>query len=242
MKLFSFLLLFIFSAAPCLSQTMTMEEIKKAEWRTLDKGIDYINVSNTMTTSDDSIKFSIIGVINKGDTLLFSNYIEHNEMKANLESIFVSTFNSNLISVLNKKLTTSKHGYLKLDMSQIFTDSVKAIIIFLQDAYDSNRSKRDIASIRKITGVVNVQYTSKEMAKQMFLSDGNNDWDKVLSENPLPSSFEVNLDTFITEELYEKFRNEIFKIIPEKNISDISYSKGLFSKGEFFCIVEYDRH
>ncbi|MFT3949762.1 MAG: permease-like cell division protein FtsX [Agriterribacter sp.] len=37
------------------------------------------------------------------------------------------------------------------------------------------------------------QHITKEMAKQRFLKDGNEDWDKVLNYNPLPASIDFNL-------------------------------------------------
>ena len=36
-------------------------------------------------------------------------------------------------------------------------------------------------------------YVTKEMAKKKYLSDGNEDWDKVLTENPLPNSIDFGL-------------------------------------------------
>jgi cell division transport system permease protein len=36
--------------------------------------------------------------------------------------------------------------------------------------------------------VRNLEFITKEQAKEIYLSDGNDDWDKVLTENPLPNS------------------------------------------------------
>lgn len=36
--------------------------------------------------------------------------------------------------------------------------------------------------------ITKIEFITKEQAKQIYLSDGNEDWDKVLNENPLPNS------------------------------------------------------
>jgi cell division transport system permease protein len=46
-------------------------------------------------------------------------------------------------------------------------------------------------------------YVTKEMAKAKYLSDGNKDWDKILTENPLPNSidFKVKSEYLNTDSL-----------------------------------------
>jgi cell division transport system permease protein len=40
----------------------------------------------------------------------------------------------------------------------------------------------------------NVEYITKEMARQKFIGDGNEEWNKVLDYNPLPASIDFYLD------------------------------------------------
>lgn len=40
----------------------------------------------------------------------------------------------------------------------------------------------------------NVEYVTKDMAREKFIGDGNEDWDKVLDYNPLPASIDFFLD------------------------------------------------
>lgn len=40
----------------------------------------------------------------------------------------------------------------------------------------------------------NVEYITKEMAREKFIGDGNEDWNKVLDYNPLPASVDFYLD------------------------------------------------
>jgi cell division transport system permease protein len=40
----------------------------------------------------------------------------------------------------------------------------------------------------------NVQYVTKEMARDKFIGDGNEDWNKVLDYNPLPASIDFFLE------------------------------------------------
>ena len=79
-----------------------------------------------------------------------------------------------------------------------------------------NATQKDIDSLKSYVAskpyAVNVEYVTKESAREKFLKDGNEDWNKVLDYNPLPASIEfflkpdyVNKDTLneITADLQQ---------------------------------------
>ncbi len=75
----------------------------------------------------------------------------------------------------------------------MLSDSLEARIT-LDPLYDTVSLAKDIEFFRQIDGVLDIKYISKEMAKSEYLADGNESWDKVLKDNPLPQSFELKLN------------------------------------------------
>ncbi|PWT95104.1 MAG: hypothetical protein C5B52_18635 [Bacteroidetes bacterium] len=105
-------------------------------------------------------------------------------------------------------------GWILINGSKLehhFRGSVQ-VQIYLKE----NAIQRDVDSFKSYVSsqpyAVNVVYVSKEEAKERFLKDGNEGWDKVLDYNPLPASIEfflkpdyVNKDTLtqITADLQQ---------------------------------------
>lgn len=231
MRLLILISLCMFSTTYCFSQTMTMEELKEAKWDTLTESIYYISLTDKKVNSNDSIQLSVKGTIMPGVTMFFDNYDEVNP-----------TIDSLLIPILKEKITKSKKGYIKLNVTKFMQPTVLTAAIILKDTYDSTNLKKDISFIKKIDGVINVNYISKEMAKEKFLSDGNEDWDRVLTENPLPRSIDVNLDTKkISEEMYVEFKKSILGSI--NSVADIHFPAAILKEiGDTYYIIEYNHH
>lgn len=71
-------------------------------------------------------------------------------------------------------------------------------------------------------------YVTKEAAKKKYLADGNQGWDEVLNENPLPNSidFKVKKDYLNTDSL-----NNIRKDLEAQTyVSDVEYPEALIGK------------
>lgn len=91
--------------------------------------------------------------------------------------------------------------------------------------------KDSIALVQYISSkpyVAEYTYVTKEMAKQKYMDDGNEDWDKILTENPLPNSIDfkprqeyVNIDslTKIEEDLEQ-----------QTYVSEVTYPQALVDK------------
>lgn len=66
------------------------------------------------------------------------------------------------------------------------------------DIRENLNPKDSIALVQYIASkpyVKEYKYTTKEMARKMYIGDGNKDWDKVLDYNPLPNSIDFKLKT-----------------------------------------------
>jgi cell division protein FtsX len=83
------------------------------------------------------------------------------------------------------------------------------LIFNLNDMYDSTNAEKDVQVIRKMNGVKEAVFISKEMAKQIYLEDGNESWDKVLDYNPLPASVYVDTNNKLTDEQIIALENKI---------------------------------
>lgn len=219
----------MFSTSNCLGQTMTMEELKNTKWIPLTESIYYISLTDKKVNSNDSIRLSVKGIIRPGVTMFFDNYDDANP-----------AINSLLIPILKDKLIKSQKGYIKLNVTKFAQPLVLTARIILKDTYDSTNLNKDISFIKKIDGVTDVHYVSKEMARQTYLADGNEDWSKVLTENPLPRSIDVNLDTKkISEEMYMEFKKSILGSI--NSVADIHFPTAILKEiGDTYYIIEYN--
>jgi cell division transport system permease protein len=70
-------------------------------------------------------------------------------------------------------------------------------------------------------------FVTKEMAKQQYLKDGNQDWTGVLDENPLPNSINFKLKNQYVQS--DTLANVEKEILQNPLVSDIQYPKELVS-------------
>jgi cell division transport system permease protein len=77
-------------------------------------------------------------------------------------------------------------------LEQYFRESVQ-IQAFIRE----NTPERDIDSLKNYISSLpytrEVEYVTKDMAKQRFIQDGNDDWARVLDYNPLPASIDFKV-------------------------------------------------
>jgi cell division protein FtsX len=89
------------------------------------------------------------------------------------------------------------------------TSPAARLIFYLTDEYNSADSAKDLNLINTMAGVNGVAFVSKEEAKQIYLDAGNESWDKVLDENPLPESIVVDVKGNITTEQLNSLEKKI---------------------------------
>jgi cell division transport system permease protein len=69
------------------------------------------------------------------------------------------------------------------------------------------------------------EFVTKESAKQKYLEDGNEDWDKVLDFNPLPNSINFKLKKdFVNVDTLEAIKADLEQNV---NVSNVQYQKAL---------------
>ena len=69
------------------------------------------------------------------------------------------------------------------------------------------------------------EYVTKELAKQKYIDEGNEDWTNVLDQNPLPNSINFNLkQEYLNIDTLQKIESELRQNI---NVSDVQYPKEL---------------
>lgn len=73
-----------------------------------------------------------------------------------------------------------------------------------------------------------IQYVTKEEAKRRYLGDGNESWDKILSENPLPNSINFK----VKKQYMNRDSLEVIKADLEQQtyVSDVKYPEALVNK------------
>jgi cell division transport system permease protein len=106
--------------------------------------------------------------------------------------------------------------------------------------------ERDIDSLRNFIAAKpyarNVEYVTKEMARQKFIGDNNEDWNKVLDYNPLPASVDFYLDPkYVTKDSIGNILADIQKnfIVSEVKYPDavVSNLNALVRKIEIVLLV-----
>lgn len=73
-----------------------------------------------------------------------------------------------------------------------------------------------------------IEYVTKEEAKRRYLGDGNESWDKILSENPLPNSINFK----VKKQYMNRDSLEVIKTDLEQQtyVSDVKYPEALVNK------------
>lgn len=94
-----------------------------------------------------------------------------------------------------------------------------------------NISKKDSAALVQYIAsrpyVKSYEYVTKEGAKAKFMSDGNDDWKNVLSENPLPASIDFKLKSeYVNSDTLTAIKEDLEKNI---GVNDVQYPNQLVS-------------
>ena len=75
--------------------------------------------------------------------------------------------------------------------------------------------------------IKNYSFVNKEMARQKYLSDGNEDWNKILDYNPLPNSIYFNVKKeYVQVDTLEAIRQNIEQT-QSAYVTDVQYPKEL---------------
>lgn len=212
----------------CKVKKMTLQQLAKAEWKPLDSGIGYISMREGTMNNPDSVRYNIIGAIDEDDSIY--------SLKNTTINDYHEVFNLFYNHLLTGKLSHSKSGYLRLDFSNLMSGNGIARI-FLTDSYDTTRLQEELQALRTIPGITDAAYISKDSARKIYLAAGNEDWDKLLTENPLPASIDIYFDRErLGPEQYPGTESAIRKYV--NGIHSIEFPAPLL-KTKYF--IEYER-
>ena len=118
-------------------------------------------------------------------------------------------------------------GWIVINANKLgdyFKENVE-VRVYLRENITSRDSSALVAYIGSKPYVKEYRYVTKEDAKQKFISDGNEDWKNVLTENPLQASVDFTLrNQYVDSDTLTAIQADL-----EKNIavSDVEYPKVL---------------
>ena len=121
-------------------------------------------------------------------------------------------------------------GWLVINTSKVVKNLKEDVTVSAYLRGDLN-PKDSVALITYISGkpyIKNYTYVTKEMAKEKYLKDGNEGWDKILTENPLPNSidFKVKSDYLNTDSL-AAIRTDLEQ---QTYVSEVAYPEAVVGK------------
>jgi len=144
--------------------------------------------------------------------------ISKTSMKRSTPSYFFSILGVALVLLILGIL-----GWLVINASKLesyFRGSVQ-----LQAYLRENAPQKDIDSLINYISAKpyakNVEHVTKDMAREKFLKDGNEDWNKVLDYNPLPASIDFYLQSHYVDK--DSINTIIQDLQPNIIVSEIKY-------------------
>lgn len=120
-------------------------------------------------------------------------------------------------------------GWIVINANKLgdyFKENVE-LRVYLRENISAKDSAALVQYIAVKPYVKNYRYVTKEMAKQKFIADGNEDWKNVLENNPLQASIDFNLkNQYVDIDSLSAIQKDL-----EQNIavSDVQYPKSLIN-------------
>lgn len=119
-------------------------------------------------------------------------------------------------------------GWIFLNFQKVSNTLLENIQIH---AWVSTTNKRSVDSLKSYVSVQpyvkSYEYVTKEKAKEIYNKDGNESWDKILNENPLPESMDFYAKAqYVEKDSLEKISADLLAKFPGV-ISEVQYPKDL---------------
>lgn len=116
-------------------------------------------------------------------------------------------------------------------LGQHFKEEVE-VNVYLRDPLNSADSTALVQYIAAKPYIKEYVFTTKEMAKEKYLADGNESWDGILSENPLPQSIDFKLRSeYLNADTLKSIKDDLEK---QTYVTEVKYPEllvgGLDSK------------
>ena len=115
-------------------------------------------------------------------------------------------------------------------LERYFRGSVQVQVYLRENAPQADIDSL-ISYIRSKPYASAAEHVTKEMAKEKFIKEGNEDWNKVLDYNPLPASIDFNLKSeYVNKDTLTNITADLSQNII---VSDIRYPDEVVEWGEF---------
>ena len=118
-------------------------------------------------------------------------------------------------------------GWLVINANKLgshFRESVE-VSVYLRGDLNPKDSAALVQYISTKPYVREYTYVTKEMAKKKYMDDGNEDWDKILTENPLPNSIDFKLHQAYVD--VDSLANIKADLEQQTYVSDVKYQQAL---------------
>ena len=118
-------------------------------------------------------------------------------------------------------------GWLVINTTAIgehFRENVE-VNVFLREPITPADSAALMQYIASKPYVKKMTFTTKEMAKKKYLSDGNEDWDGILTENPLPQSIDFSMKKNYVES--DTLKNNKTDLEKQTYVTEVKYPESL---------------
>ena len=118
-------------------------------------------------------------------------------------------------------------GWLVINANKLgshFRESVE-VSVYLRGDLNPKDSAALVQYISTKPYVREYTYVTKEMAKKKYMDDGNEDWDKILTENPLPNSIDFKLHKAYVD--VDSLANIKADLEQQTYVSDVKYQQAL---------------
>lgn len=109
-------------------------------------------------------------------------------------------------------------------LGQYFKENVE-VRVYLRENISPKDSVTLVQYIANKPYVKEYEYVTKELAKQKFVADGNDDWKNILDANPLPASIEFKLrNQYVQSDSLAAIKADIEQNI---GVNDVQYPRSL---------------
>ncbi len=121
-------------------------------------------------------------------------------------------------------------GWLVINANKIVKNLKDDVTIsaYLRGDLNPNDSVALIQYISSKPYIKRYTYVTKEMAKEKYLKDGNEGWDKILTENPLPNSIDFKVkDQYLNTDSLAAVRADLEQ---QTYVSEVDYPEAVVGK------------
>lgn len=109
-------------------------------------------------------------------------------------------------------------------LGQYFKENVE-VRVYLRENITPKDSVTLVQYIANKPYVKEYEYVTKELAKQKFVEDGNDDWKNILDANPLPASIEFKLrNQYVQSDSLAAIKSDLEQNI---GVNDVQYPRSL---------------